>query len=520
MMSRSKAVLCGLYAGLVAGIAMTLAMLLLAWLFQIATPLVILGDRLSVFISPKPFFWIMGRVGGYNHLKQLGVGSSVFGQILVGAIGGIVYGLVRRNRDDVGYRWTSLIFVALPLAISAILLWPVLGTHYGGMPIDAARLITLLGLAISFLLFERVLVLGFDFLTSRGQEKTVASPAFSPHLGRRAFLFGALGLLFVGGGAAIARKLFRIATFSYDGTQYKGEGVRPITPNDQFYCVTKNVVDPRVDAGLWHLEVIGMVQHPRTYRLLDLKEVEMVDQETPLMCINNELDAGLMSNAVWRGIPMADWLQASAPLPGAERVRLHGVDNYTDTVPFQKAMSPTTLVALMMNGVDLPDRHGFPARAIVPGYFGEKHVKWLTRIEVTKANVKGFYETQGWGPNFIVPTRSRIDIPYNETWMKLADAAKGVPVKGVAFGGDRGISRVEFSSDDGESWDEAKIDYPGTNLTWALWSFNWAPGDDVDDYTLVVRATDGEGKVQEFEEGRAFTSGITGFHKVMVHIFA
>jgi DMSO/TMAO reductase YedYZ molybdopterin-dependent catalytic subunit len=520
MMSRSKAALCGLYAGLVAGIAMTLAMLLLAWLFQIATPLVILGDRLSVFISPKPFFWIMGRVGGYNHLKQLGVGSSIFGQILVGAIGGIVFGLVRRKRGDVGYRWTFLIFVALPLAISAILLWPVLGTHYGGMPIDAARLITLLGLAISFLLFERVLVLGFDFLTSHGQKKTAAPPEFTPHLGRRAFLFGTLGLLFAGGTTAIARKLFRIATFSYDGTQYKGPDVQAITPNDQFYCVTKNVVDPRVDEGLWHLEVTGLVQHPHTYRLLDFNSMEMVDQETTLMCISNGLDAGLMSNAIWRGIPMGDLLEAASPLPGAERVRLHGVDNYTDTVPFQKAMTPTTLIAFKMNGTELPDRHGFPARAIVPGYFGEKHVKWLTRIEVTKADAKGFYETQGWGPNFIVPTRSRIDIPYNESWIKIADAAKGVPVKGVAFGGDRGISRVEFSSDDGESWDEAKIDYPGTKLTWVLWSFNWAPDDDVDDYTLVVRATDGEGKVQEFEEDRAFTSGITGFHKVIVHIFA
>src|SRR5438874_6809223 len=242
MMSRSKAALCGLYAGLVAGVAMTLAMLLLAWLFQIATPLVILGDRLSVFISPKPFFWIMGHVGGYNHLKQLGVGSSIFGQILVGAIGGIVFGLVRRKRGDVGYRWTFLIFVALPLAISAILLWPVLGTHYGGMPIDAARLITLLGLAISFLLFERVLVLGFDFLTSHGQKKTAAPLEFTPHLGRRAFLFGTLGLLFAGGGAAIARKLFRIATFSYDGTQYKGERVQPLTANDPSYCGSMTVV--------------------------------------------------------------------------------------------------------------------------------------------------------------------------------------------------------------------------------------------------------------------------------------
>src|SRR5256885_6321628 len=149
-MSRSKAALCGLYAGLVAGIAMTLAMLLLAWLFQIATPLVILGDRLSVFISPKPFFWIMGRVGGYNHLKQLGIGSSILGQILVGAIGGMVYGLVRRKHPQIRYRWSFFIFVVLPLVVSAILLWPVLGTHYGGIPIDAARLITLPGLAICF----------------------------------------------------------------------------------------------------------------------------------------------------------------------------------------------------------------------------------------------------------------------------------------------------------------------------------------------------------------------------------
>jgi DMSO/TMAO reductase YedYZ molybdopterin-dependent catalytic subunit len=516
-MSKSKAIATGLFAGAVAGIAMTVAMLLLAWAFNIATPLFILGDRLSVFISPKPFFWIMGRVGGYNHLKQLGVGSSMLGQILVGAIGGLIYGIVRHKHQHLGYHWTFLLFVVLPLVVSAILLWPVLGTHYGGIPIDAARLITLLGLAICFLLFERVLVLGFNFLTNRGQFKTATGVEFSPRLGRRAFLFGTLGVLIAGGGAAIARKLFQIATFSYDGTQYLGDAVQPITPNDRFYCVTKNVVDPRVDMGLWHLEVNGLVQNARAYRILDFKTMEQIDQETTLMCISNGLDAGLMSNAVWRGIRMADLLQASSPLAGAERVRLYGVDNYTDTVPFEKAMNPTTLVALMMNGVELPDRHGFPARAIVPGYFGEKHVKWLTRIEVTKANAKGFYETQGWGPNFTVPTRSRIDVPYNEMWIKVAEATKGVPVKGVAFGGDRGVSRVEFSSDDGENWDDAKIDYPGTKLSWALWSFDWKP-DEVDDYTLVVRATDGDGKLQEYEEDRPFTSGITGFHKIIVRV--
>src|SRR5438067_3331799 len=362
MMSRSKAALCGLLAGLVAGIAMTLVMLLLAWIFQIATPLVILGDRLSVFISPKPFFWIMGRVGGYNHLKQLGVSSSMFGQILLGAMGGMVYGLVLRKRQRIEYRWSFLIFVALPLVVSAVLLWPVLGTHYGGIPIDAARLITLLGLAISFLFFERTLELGFAFLTSRGPAKTPGPPEFTPHLGRRAFLLGTLGLLLAGGGAAIARKLFRIATFSYDGTQYKGAGLQAITPNEQFYCVTKNVLDPRVDGGLWHLEVTGLVRQPADYRLQDLKAMTMVDQETTLMCISNGLHAGLMSNAIWRGIPMADLLQLAGPLDGALKVKLHGVDNYADTFPLEKAMDPTTLIAFKMNGKTLPHRHGFPAR--------------------------------------------------------------------------------------------------------------------------------------------------------------
>src|SRR5438105_14930617 len=104
MMTRSKAMLCGFFAGVVAGIAMTFAMLLLAWAFDIATPLVILGDRLSVFISPKPFFWIMGRVGGYNHLKQRGVGSSMLGQIMVGPMCGMIDGIVsckhKQSRDS------------------------------------------------------------------------------------------------------------------------------------------------------------------------------------------------------------------------------------------------------------------------------------------------------------------------------------------------------------------------------------------------------------------------------------
>src|SRR6266699_5160110 len=166
-MTKTKALLAGLLAGLIAGIAMTTAMLLLAWLFGVATPLTIIGDRLSVFIPPGPFLSIMGKVGGYNHLKQLGVGSTIAGQLLVGAIGGAILALfVRRTAGRIAAIWTVLMFVVLPIVVFAIALWPVLGTSYIGLPIQVARLVTLIGFALCVLLFERTLVIGFGFLTT------------------------------------------------------------------------------------------------------------------------------------------------------------------------------------------------------------------------------------------------------------------------------------------------------------------------------------------------------------------
>src|SRR6266581_2948868 len=125
-LSRGKAVATGLIAGFVAAIAMTVVMLILAC-FGVATPLVIIGDRLSVFIPPGLFLSLMGKVGGYNHLKQLGVGSTIAGQLVVGAIGGAIFGfLMRRNPAQPATRWTMSIFVMLPIIAIAVLLWPVL----------------------------------------------------------------------------------------------------------------------------------------------------------------------------------------------------------------------------------------------------------------------------------------------------------------------------------------------------------------------------------------------------------
>jgi len=438
----------------------------------------------------------------------------------VGALGGWIYAIVAGRRAIAPRRlgiFSFTFFVLLPVIVFTAALWPVLGTHFRGLPIVPATAVTLVGLFLAFVVFERTLVGSYAWLA-----RPFAHPdgmEFSPSVGRRAVVIGGIGAVMGLGGAGLLRKLYKVATFSYDGTQYKGKEVAPITPNDKFYVVTKNVVDPQVNPALWRLEIGGMVENKRSYTIDEIKAMPSVTQETTLMCISNQIGAGLMSNAMWKGVPLRSLLEAAKADPRGKKVLLHGVDNYTDTFPLEKAMNPTTLITYEMNGEPLPDHHGAPARVLVPGYFGEKNVKWVTRIEVAQEDAKGFYEQQGWGPDFIVPIRARFDVPDDKMQIPMGDAAKGLPLKGVAFAGDRGVSRVEVSFDEGKNWQEAKIDYPGTELTWVLWSYDWRP-DQAGEYKLSVRATDRRGQVQAHDEKRPKTSGETGLHTITVQLAA
>ena len=215
-MTRLRAIGTGFLTGLMAGLFMTVAMLVLAWLFGVATPLVIFGDRLSVFIPADTFLSLMGRVGGYNNMKQLGVGSVIAGQLLVGGLGGIIYGLVMRRHGRNRFAVSGAIFILLPLLAVGIFLWPVLGTHYHGLPINRAIAVTLSGLLVAFVVFERTIVLLFRFLSRARVE--INDQEFSPSIGRRALIASGIAILAAGGGAELVRRLFRIATFSYDGT--------------------------------------------------------------------------------------------------------------------------------------------------------------------------------------------------------------------------------------------------------------------------------------------------------------
>ena len=330
-------------------------------------------------------------------------------------------------------------------------------------------------------------------------------------MNRRELVVGAAAGALALGSGSLVEVLRRRSTFGYDGIEVLGANVQPITPNDEFYVVTKNLIDPRVERDRWRLEVSGLVETPRTLDLDEVTSMRAVEQETTLECISNAVGRGLISNAAWRGVPLSTLIEAARPRSGARRVFLHAADGYTHSTSLAKALEPTTLLAYEMNDEPLPDRHGFPARLIVPGAYGEVSVKWIDRIELVDDDRKGYYEQQGWQAQR-AHTMSRIDVP-----AKNSTVGGRVEVRGVAFAGDRGISKVEVSTDGGGSWREAEIGYHPSKLTWALWNLAWRDAS-AGEHELVVRATDGTGALQSAVKEGSVPDGATGLHRVPVRV--
>lgn len=512
----------GLVAGLAAALLMTTVMAALRYALGIPPPAELFGDRVGPHLDVDTFIGLINQYGGYNQLKQLGAGSVIAGQLAVGLLIGLGYAALvtfERARRSAqvwplgisrrGVRAVVLV-AGLLYVLSLALLWPVLGISYRGLPPGPAAWATALALLVAYASYSGALLLGYRLMTSRTPLRRPAM--LGRPIGRRAVVVGGVALALALASRELVDRLFRMATFDYDGMQVRGPDIAPITPNERFYIVTKNIIDPRVARPLWRLEIAGLVRQPRTYTFEELATLPPTTQETTLMCISNPVGEGLMSNAVWTGVPLRALIAAAGPLPGVVRIVLQSVDGYTDTVAFDKALEPTTLVAYAMNGEPLPQRHGYPVRAVVPNLYGEKSVKWLTRVDLVGYEAQGFYERQGWGPTFVVPTTARLDAPHHEQRFAFGpDLA--VPLKGVAFAGERGVARVEVSFDDGRTWQQARLDYVGSPLAWVLWSHTWRP-ERPGAYRLVVRATDGTGRIQTPVERGTVPSGATGYHRI------
>jgi DMSO/TMAO reductase YedYZ molybdopterin-dependent catalytic subunit len=297
-----------------------------------------------------------------------------------------------------------------------------------------------------------------------------------------------------------------------------------LTPTYLFYRIDINPIVPVVDEKTWNLTVKGLVSNPVTVTYDEIKSMPFVEQYATLECVSNKIGGDLIGTALWRGIRLKDLLDSAKVMPGAKYIVFRCSDGYDVGIPLENGMMDGTLLAYDMNLAPLTTAHGFPVRAIVPGLYGMMNPKWITEIEIVDSVYEGYWQRNGWTNTADVHTNSSIVIPgqapIRHRFRKLDETPNIVPgekapIAGIAFGGDRGISKVEVSTDGGTSWKSAVIKDPLSRFTWVLWTGGFTPTGK-ENYNIVVRATDKTGQVQTSELNKPFPDGATGYHMVNV----
>ena len=360
-----------------------------------------------------------------------------------------------------------------------------------------------------------------------------SSPASSGREARRDFLktlgLGTLGLgfgvsifdsLFTAGRAAETpadeegvRHLISVGTVNFMGFQAK-----EITPNADFYITSYSEKVPQIRAEDHRLRLEGLVEKPALYALQDLEALKDKKEFVTLECIGNPVGGTAVGNAFWEGVTLKRIIDLARPAPGIVKAALFAQDGYSDSIPFSLAVSGEVFLAWRMNGEPLPPAHGFPLRLIVPGIYGMKHVKWLSKIELVNYNFRGYWEKKGWSDEAVIPVKSQILQPMD---------GQAVPpgrymIGGIAFAGRHGISRVQVSVDGGKSWAEAHVKPPLSQWAWSLWEYDWQPTTK-GNISLLVRGIDRSGKVQESPSllgkvWRSFPAGARGLHQIQVSV--
>jgi DMSO/TMAO reductase YedYZ molybdopterin-dependent catalytic subunit len=546
----------GFAAALAAGAVASSVMLLLNVLIGGVSLPDAFGSELTA-LMPLPVFDFLHRTIGDNAKHYLFYGILV-GQCLVFALSGALYNR-RINVKNRRLQWYDGLLLAFLLWLFAGLIFlPLSGAGIFGADLSTGFGLGLLSLGVVGIVFGLLFVLIQRWIVAQmSRQDAVASDrsipsAPSPRSGegrgeaeapsgaisRRTLLKNgaiAAGIVLAGLGA------WRFITAGISTSKvsvnqllahYKSKIVPPPTPNygeilpvqflspdvtsnDQFYLVSKNLfTDPTVKASSWRLTVDGQVDNPFTLTYQDLLAQPMKHQYESLMCISNQVGGNLISNALWEGVPLMDLLQRAGVKAGATKVVFHAADDYTDSIHLTKALEPTTLLAVRMNGATLPQEHGFPVRMLIPGIYGMKHCKWVTRIEVVNYDYQGYWQQRGWSDPAPVRMTARIDTPLTGSTVA---ANRITYIAGVVFSGNKGISEVDVSSDSGQTWQRATLKQPLSNLTWVLWELAWQPPK-AGTYIVVARAIDLEGNVQDPNEDPPLPNGSSGYHNIMLNV--
>lgn len=308
---------------------------------------------------------------------------------------------------------------------------------------------------------------------------------------------------------------------------------RATTPNDLFY-VRNHFNVPMLQANAWRLRVVGAVERELELSLEDLRRMNQRSVTMTLECAGNSRSSlnpvtrgvqwgnGAVSTAEWAGVALMDVLnragmrQAAVDVvfEGADRgeitaePRSPGVIQFARSLPVANARQADVLLAYRMGNADLPTNHGFPLRAIVPGWYGMASVKWLTRIVVTDRPYNGFFQSLDYSiyerRNDLVTvtpiTQMQVkSVIIEPTATQRIGVNSMVRVHGVAWTGESEITRVQVSADAGRTWANAELQGNARAHCWRHWQFMWRSPAQAGRVTLMTRATDARGHTQPME---------------------
>ncbi|MBA3469529.1 MAG: molybdopterin-dependent oxidoreductase, partial [Herpetosiphonaceae bacterium] len=295
-------------------------------------------------------------------------------------------------------------------------------------------------------------------------------------------------------------------------------GTRPeITAQESLYLISSATRDPEINVESWRLKIFGAVDQPYELTYAELLALPRQDQTSTLECISNEVGNLLIGNCNWNGVRLRDLLERAGVQAGVVDIRLKAAEGYTESLPLDRALDPTTLVAYGIDGQSLTVPHGFPARLRIAGKYGVKNVKWLTEIEAVREDYQGYWQQRGWTDDATIFTTSVYDTGNprlgSGTLQRQNDV---VALGGIAFAGDRGIRQVEIQID-GAGWQAVQLKEALSDSAWRQWRYDWrgaTPGK----HTLAVRAVDGAGQPQVDAIADTHPNGATGYHTLDVEV--
>lgn len=308
-----------------------------------------------------------------------------------------------------------------------------------------------------------------------------------------------------------------------------------VTPPGLHYVLNHFDI-PHVDADTWTLRIDGLVERPLVLDLETLRDLPRHTVRVTMECAGNgraRLDPrpvsqpwlnGAVGTAEWAGVRLAELLADAGLRPEAVDVVFTGADHgiergveesYRRGLPVGEATAGDVLVAYEMNGMELPPQHGFPARLVVPGWYGMAHVKWLVGIELLDRPFDGFQnvvnyrlrresDEEGTPVTRIEPRALLVPPGFPDFMSRVRVVEAGeCRLEGRAWSGWGPVERVEVSADGGVSWWDADVEASRLDHAWQRFSTRWdaAPGEHV----LCTRATDATGRAQP--ESTVWTRG-------------